>query len=86
MEHPFALQKYPDMKDYIRPKTKGELADEYKMERHTFSRLLRKNQLRFGRGLLTPKQIFRIYTALGFPNTDIRIAWQRWAGNFDEAV
>jgi hypothetical protein len=48
-------------------KTIQQLADEYGVCRKTFSRLLKKKQIKLDRGLIFPKDQENIYNQLGMP-------------------
>ena len=49
-------------------KTRQQMANEYNVCRKTFSRLLIKNDIRIGKGVIPPKDQVIIYSKLGLPN------------------
>jgi len=51
-------------------KTRQQLADEYRVCRKTFVRLIRKKGIKLDRGLVSPRDQQIIYLKLGFPGKD----------------
>jgi len=50
-------------------KFKKEIAAEYGLSRQTFSNILKRNNLKVrNHGYLTKREMYLIYTALGWPN------------------
>jgi hypothetical protein len=48
-------------------KTKQQMADEYGVCWKTFDKWLKKHKIKIDRGLITPKDQNKIYSALGIP-------------------
>jgi hypothetical protein len=50
-------------------KTKQQMADEYRVCRKTFNKMLLKKHIKLDRGLISPRDQEHIYTKLGIPNS-----------------
>jgi len=50
-------------------KTRQQMADEYRVCRKTFNKLLHEKHIILQRGLICPKDQLNIYTKLGNPNS-----------------
>ena len=51
----------------LKAKTRKELADEYGFSPRTFRRKLKASNLKIPKGLITPKDLQRIYQTFGTP-------------------
>jgi hypothetical protein len=52
-------------------KTRQQMADEYGVCRKTFTRLLAKQKIKLGRGVISPKDQLLIYSKLGIPGNTL---------------
>ena len=54
--------------NYLLPKTRKEIAQEYGISPKTLQRWLVKHKIKIGTGLVIPKDQLRIYQKFGFPH------------------
>jgi hypothetical protein len=51
----------------LQPKTRQQIAEEYGIHRSTFNRKLKRHGIELPKGLVMPKDIRKIYNAMGLP-------------------
>ena len=69
MEQKTNIRNYSAAAKPLKAKTRQEVASEYGIDRKTFYRWLKKNDLKVSTGLLLPSDLEQIYGVFGTPRS-----------------